>query len=54
VRVGEGARKKRFAGIGGTIERSFGAPEQPALDIRLEDGRRELFWFHQLDRAEED
>jgi hypothetical protein len=54
VRVAEGTRKSEFAGMGGAIERSIGAPDHPALDVRLEDGRRGLFWFHQLDRAEED
>ena len=33
----------------GTIEGSFGNPGHPALDVRLENGRRELFWFYQLD-----
>lgn len=53
VRVGEGTRRKEFAGLGGTVERSFGSADHPALDVRLENGRRELFWFYQLDRAEE-
>lgn len=53
VRVGEGTRRTEFVGMRGDIERSFGSPEHPALDVRLENGRRELFWFHQLDRAEE-
>ena len=43
VRVAEGTRKSEFAGMGGAIERSIGAPDHPALDVRLEDGRRVLF-----------
>jgi hypothetical protein len=52
VRVGDGTRRSEFAGMEGTIERSFGGSEHPALDVRLENGRRELFWFYQLDRTE--
>ena len=52
VRVGDGAGRTEFVGMGGTIERSFGTVDHPALDVRLEDGRRELFWFHQLEKAE--
>jgi hypothetical protein len=40
-----------FAGMRGIIEKSFGSPDHPALDVRLENGRLELFWFYQLDRA---
>lgn len=54
VRVREGGtRRTEFAGMWGAIERSFGSPKYPALDVRLENGRRELFWFYQLDSAEE-
>ena len=35
----------------GIIEQSFGTAEHPALDVRLENGRLELFWFYQLDRV---
>lgn len=53
VRVGKGARRSEFAGMGGTIERSWGGAEYPALDVGLENGGRELFWFYQLDKAED-
>ena len=53
VRVGEGTRKTEFVGMRGDIERSFGRTDHPALDVRLENGRRELFWFYQLEKAEE-
>ena len=53
VRVGRGTRRTEFTGMGGTIERTFGEPEHPALDVRLDNGRRELFWFHQLEKAED-
>lgn len=35
--------------MGGTIEQCWGSPDYPAVDVRLEDGRFELFWFYQLD-----
>ena len=28
-----------------------GHPDYPALDVRLDDGSLELFWFHELDMA---
>jgi hypothetical protein len=37
----------------GTIEHRFGHPEYLALDVRLDDGRLELFWAHSLESAEE-
>ena len=37
----------------GTVERRWGNAEHPALDVRLEDGSLELFWFHELDKASE-
>ena len=51
VRVREGYRKPELEGMGGTIEHCWGSPDYLALDVRLEDGRSELFWFHQLDTA---
>jgi hypothetical protein len=35
--------------MGGTVEHCWGSLDYLALDVRLEDGRSELFWFHQLD-----
>ncbi|MDP8974008.1 MAG: hypothetical protein M3N45_12775 [Actinomycetota bacterium] len=49
VRVREGFRKPELEGMGGTIERCWGSAHYLALDVRLEDGRSELFWCHQLD-----
>lgn len=49
VRVRDGYRKPELEGMSGIIERCWGSPEYLALDVRLEDGRSELFWFHQLD-----
>ena len=49
VRVREGYRKPELEGMGGTIEQCWGSPDYLVVDVRLEDGRSELFWFHQLD-----
>jgi len=51
VRVKEGHWKSRFSGMRGTVEHRWGHPDHPALDVRLEDGRLELFWFHELDKV---
>ena len=51
VRVKEGHWKSKFDGMRGTVERRWGHPDHPALDVRLEDGRLQLFWFHELDKA---
>jgi hypothetical protein len=37
----------------GTIEQRFGHPEYLALDVRLDNGRLELFWPHGLESASE-
>jgi hypothetical protein len=52
VRVKEGNRRRALRGKVGTVEDRWGDPEYPALDVRLEDGRVELFWFHELDRLD--
>jgi hypothetical protein len=51
VRVRKGHWKSKFGGMRGTVEHKWGHPDYPALDVRLDDGRLELFWFHELDEA---
>jgi hypothetical protein len=53
VQVNDGLWRSEFAGMLGTVEHRWGHPDYPALDVRLEDGRLELFWFHELDEASE-
>jgi hypothetical protein len=53
VRVLETDRRPDLRGMLGTIEHQYGHPEYQALDVRLDDGRLELFWAHGLERAEE-
>ncbi len=53
VRVLETDRRPPLRGMFGTIEQRFGHPEYLALDVRLDDGRLELFWAHGVESAEE-
>jgi hypothetical protein len=53
VRVKEDYRKPELEGVLGVIKARWGGPNYVALDVRLEDGRSELFWFNQLDTVEE-
>ena len=38
-------------GLAGTIEQVYGDPGYRAVEVRLENGRSELFWYHELERA---
>ena len=49
VRVRPGYRTPGFDGMPGIVTERWGAPEHPAFDVRLEDGRSRLFWFHELE-----
>ena len=51
VRVKEGHWKSGFGGQVGVVQGVWGHPDYPALDVRLEDRRLELFWFHELDEV---
>ena len=52
VRVLKSFRYPEFEGMRGTIKNCYGDAAYPALDVQLEDGRLELFWFHQLEKIE--
>jgi hypothetical protein len=52
VRVVEDRRRPEYEGKLGTVQRTFGSSDYPALDVHLENGRTELFWFHHLEKAE--
>ncbi len=55
VRVGEGYRKAELRGALGTVQQIWGNPNyHTALLVRLEDGRYELFWLHEVHMADED
>ena len=51
VKVLETDRRVDLRGKFGVIEHRFGYPEHVALDVRLDDGRLELFWAHGLESA---
>ena len=51
VRVVEDTRRPGLEGMLGMVKGRFGDPEYPALDVQLENGRLELFWFYQLERV---
>jgi hypothetical protein len=51
VQVNNRPWRLELRGLVGTVEHRWGAPEYPALDVRLADGRLVLFWFHELDEA---
>ena len=53
VRVHKSYKKPEFEGMQGMIKHCYGDAAYPAVDVQLEDGRLELFWFHQLERVEE-
>jgi len=48
VRVQADHRRTALRGLVGTIEKRWGNPDYVALDVLLEDGRSELFWYHEL------
>ena len=54
VRVREGHSKTDFAGMLGTGQKVWAQSEHAAVDVRMEDGRLELFWLPNLDAADED
>jgi hypothetical protein len=54
TRVRNDHRKADFRGREGTIAKRWGDPGYPALDVLLDDGRWQLFWFHELEPVDED
>jgi hypothetical protein len=54
VRVREDRSRPEFEGMLGIVRKSYGASEYLAVDVELEDGQHELFWFHQLDTVNTD
>jgi hypothetical protein len=53
VRVRKDHRKTDFQGQEGTIGQRWGHPDYPALDVLLDDGVRQLFWYHELEPLED-
>ena len=38
----------------GTIAKSWGNPDYPALDVLLDEGYWQLFWYYELEEFSED
>jgi len=49
VRVSESGLRSEWRGLTGTISAKWGHPDYLALDVRMQDGRRQLFWHHELE-----
>jgi len=53
VRVSQDDRKPELRGMIGTVETCFGHVDHVALDVVLDNGQVELFWYHQLEKADQ-
>ena len=53
VRVRKDHRKTDFRRQEGTIAHSWGNPDYPALDVLLDVGHWQLFWYHELEPVDE-
>ena len=53
VRVRKDHRKTDFRGQEGIIAKRWGNPGYPALDVLLDDGVWQLFWYHELEPPDE-
>jgi hypothetical protein len=53
VRVQLDYRKQHRRGAVGTIEKRYGIPGYTTFEVLFADGRREVFWDHQLEEAKE-
>jgi len=54
VRVRKELRTTNLRGQEGTIAKRWGNPGYPALDVLLDDGDWQLFWYHELEQLDED
>jgi hypothetical protein len=53
VRVQVDYRKPYRRGAVGTIKKRYGVPDYTAFEVLFPDGRRVLFWEHQLEKAKD-
>ena len=54
VKVRNNLRTTDLRGQEGTIAKRWGNPGYPALDVLLDDGGWQLFWYHELEPLDED
>ena len=49
VRISTAYRKRGLQGAVGTVEKVWGEPHYPVVELRLDGGRSELFWRHEVE-----
>jgi hypothetical protein len=54
VRVRSGYRKAELWGTHGTIAKVWGSPNYAVVEVRLDGGRSELLWRHELEEIREE
>jgi hypothetical protein len=54
VRVRPSYRKSQLWGALGTIAKVWGAPHYAVVEVRLDGGRSELLWRHELEEIREE
>ena len=54
VRVNPPYRKPGLRGAVGTVEKVWGYPNFAAVEVRLDDGRSELLWRHDVQEIREE
>jgi hypothetical protein len=54
VRIRNDHRKTNLRNQEGTIAQRWGNPGYPALDVLLDEGDWQLFWFHELEPVDEE
>jgi hypothetical protein len=54
VKVRPSYRKSELWGAFGTIAKVWGAPHYAVVEVRLDSGRSELLWRHELEEIEEE
>jgi hypothetical protein len=53
VRIRQDHRSVPLRELAGTIEKRWGNPDYVALDVMLDDGDSQLFWYYELEEIAE-
>ena len=53
VRIRQDHLSVPLRGLVGTIEKRWGNPDYVALDVMLDDGDSQLFWYYELEEIAE-
>ena len=51
MRVLDSHRTAERRGMTGTVEKLWGDPSYPAVDVLLDDGGLRLFWHHEMEEV---